>query len=459
MKKNNQRKVKVVAYDERWLELFKRESFHIQQLLGDHLKKIYHIGSTAIPDMSAKPVIDILLVVEDLDAIDTIVQKLTKLNYHDIRRHVIPHRSYFTRKQDGLIGFHLHIRERGDPQINRHVNFRDYVSSHPAEAKRYAELKLKLAEQYSDDKNSYVFGKDRLVQEIDAKAKLWSGRKRDYLPANTGCCAQEWSQEKIIKAMEANLNVHMTYFSQFINQVELIRMPGYTIVNSGLPDDTFNYVLEADFLSSDANNKIDKITNYFRKKNVPFAWWVSPYDKPQDLSNYLEKNNYINTENNTAMYFDLDTWNASSSIPAELKIIQAKTEQELQDFALVLANEDESFKQYFFGVASVLTDDDPIEYYVGYVNGKPVVRGLSCYFAQVVGLHWLSTVPSERKKGYGKAMQEFRLKRAKELGYHIAVLQASSDGYPLYKKLGYKECGVFKEFKLRNYHQDRDNKQ
>jgi predicted acetyltransferase len=66
----------------------------------------------------------------------------------------------------------------------------------------------------------------------------------------------------------------------------------------------------------------------------------------------------------------------------------------------------------------------------------------------VVGLHGLSTAPDERGKGYAKAMQRFRLKLAKDRGYSIAVLQASDQGYPLYKKLGYKECGVFSEFKL-----------
>ena len=76
-----------------------------------------------------------------------------------------------------------------------------------------------------------------------------------------------------------------------------------------------------------------------------------------------------------------------------------------------------------------------------------MVRGLSCYFAQVAGLYWLSTAPSERRKGYGRAMQEYRLKRAKDLGYHVAVLQASSEGYPLYQQLGYKECGHFREYK------------
>lgn len=444
---NNLRRVEILPYNANWPTLFNEEAKKIQNILGEQLKEIYHIGSTAIPNMPAKPVIDILLVCDDLDAIGDITEKLSYLNYHNISRHVIPHRSFFARKLDEHISFHLHIRERGDPQINRHVNFRDYVIQHPDVAKRYADLKIKLAKQFVDDMNSYVFGKDKLVQEIDAKAKHWTQKKTNYLLPNIGPLAKEWSNEKLIKAMEANLNVHMTHFAQYLNQIELIRIPGYTIVNSDLPDDTFNYVLEADFASTDADKKIEEVTDYFRKKKVSFSWWVSPYDKPEGLTNYLEQHGYINTENNTAMYFDLDAWDDNISTPPQLEIIQAKDKKTLQDFALVLANDMASFKTYFEWIASVLTDDDPIEYYVGYVNGKPVVRGLSCYFAQLVGLHWLSTAPAERKKGYGKAMQEFRLKRAKERGYHIAVLQASHEGYPLYKKLGYKECGIFREYK------------
>ncbi len=147
------------------------------------------------------------------------------------------------------------------------------------------------------------------------------------------------------------------------------------------------------------------------------------------------------------MYFDLDAWDSQAvSIPT-LNIVRATDEKTLHDFASVLANDEIAFKQYFSWVASILADDDPIEYFVGYVGGKPVVRGLSCYFAQVAGLHWLSTALSERRKGYGKAMQQYRLKRAKDLGYHIAVLQASNEGYPLYRQLGYKECGYFCEYK------------
>jgi GrpB-like predicted nucleotidyltransferase (UPF0157 family)/GNAT superfamily N-acetyltransferase len=441
--------IEIATYNPRWLDLFQDESNRIKNILGDHLKQIYHIGSTAIPNMPAKPVIDMILVCDNLDEISSIEKKLGELQYFNLSRQIIPHKSFFIRRHAATISFHLHIHETGSPQIKRHVNFRDYVIQHPEDAKAYATLKINLAKQFANDRNNYVFGKDKLVQEIDAKAKLWSDRKNDYLRENTGTAVKNWSHEKLVKAMVANLNVHMTHFSQFLNHAELIRIPGFTLVNSSLQDDTFNYILDADFSSAEANDKISEITNYFTEKNIPFSWWVSLFDKPEDLSEYLERNGYQNTENNTAMYLDLDTWNDTIPVIPELKIIRAQDEKTLHDFALVLANDEAAFKQYFSWIAATLTDDDPIEYYVGYINGKPVVRGLSCYFAQVAGLHWLSTAPDERRKGYGAAMQQYRLQRAKELGYHVAVLQASSEGYPLYRRLGYKECGVFREFKLR----------
>lgn len=444
----NPRKIEIVPYDTRWPEFYAQESNRIQHILGTQLKEIYHIGSTAIPDMSAKPVIDIMLVCDNLDKITFITEKLNELNYYNIRRHVIPHRSFFTRRQDEHISFNLHIRERGDPQIIRHINFRDYVIQHPDVANRYEKLKINLAAKFINDMNAYVFGKDELVQEIDAKAKLWNGKKGNFIPANTGPLSREWQHEKLLKAMEANLNVSMTHFPQYLDPVELIRIPGFTIVNSGLDDDTFNYVLEADFSSAEANRKITEVTNYFLQKRIPFSWWVSPYDKPVDLANYLENNGYENIENNRAMYFALDEWDGHFSVPP-IKIVRAMDEKTLHDFAMVLTKNETAYKKYFSRIASVLTDDDPIEYYVGYVNDKPVVRGSTCYFAQVAGLYWLATAPAEKKKGYGTAMQYYQLKRAKDLGFHIAGLQTSTESYPLYRKLGYKECGIFRKFKLK----------
>ena len=443
-----QRKVHVISYHSSWPARYQHEAALIQAALGPDVCAIHHIGSTAIPNMSAKPVIDIMLECRSLDDIERLKMELAPLGYTDLRRSVIPHWSFFSRKAAVPVSFHLHIREVGDPQVKRHVRFRDYLTHHPQEAAAYQALKISLAQQYQHDITQYVRGKDKFVQNIDTKAKLWEGGCTDFAPPHTGALAKTWPREKILKAMDANLNVHMTHFAQYINDIELIRIPGYSIVNSGLPDDTFNYVLEADFNEENVAENIIAITNYFQRKNVPFSWWVGPYDMPLDLGAHLEQKNYANVENNLAMYFDLDAWDDDITMPAELEIIRAMDTQTLRDFALVLAPDTAAFEQYYAWIAEVVTADDPIEFYVGYVNGKPVVRGLACYFAGVAGLYALSTVAGARLKGYGSAMQGFRLKRAKELGYHIAVLQASQQGFPLYQRLGYKECGIYREYKI-----------
>ncbi len=448
LQKINTQNIAIVPYSNVWPDRFKQEADRIKKITDHAIGAIHHIGSTAIPGVSAKPVIDLLAEYNQIDDIEYISTQLKTLNYEPMRRQIIPHVSFITnRTDDSGIQYHLHLHERGSPQVKRHILFRDYMNEHPDKIQHYTTLKQHLV-QTCTDMFSYVQGKDLFIQSIDAKAKIWSHRKHDFLSPGTGPLAKYWTEKKVMQSMVANLDVHMTHFAQYINSARLTRIPGYTIVNSGLPDDTFNYVLDADFSTDEANNKISTITEYFNEQNVPFSWWTSPLDKPENLGSILEKQGFKNTENNTAMYFDLDAWDGHIDLIPELTIVKATNENMLHDFALVLANDTTAFKTWFSRVASVLTDDDPVEYYVGYVNNKPVVRGLSCYFAEVAGLHWLSTAPDERRKGYARTMQQFRLKRAKDLNYHIAVLQASHEGYPLYKKLGYKSCGDFREFKL-----------
>lgn len=442
------RKVEVVPYNPRWAHLFAEEAQRIQSVLGSHVNKIHHIGSTAIPGIPAKPIIDMMLECENLDDIRLITEKLNLLGYYYVRRQIIPHRSFFTRRQEEHIGFHLHILEQGDPQIKRHVNFKNYLIQHPEAVEDYAALKIQLAKQFADNINQYVIGKDKLVQAIDRKAKVWSGRETYFLSPNKGQPANQWSQEKLIKAMEANMNVHMTHFAQYIDEIELVRVPGYTLVNSGLQDDTFNYVLDADFSKNDADKRISEVIKHFSKKNIPFSWWVSPYDKPIDLSEHLEKAGLMNAENNIGMYFDLNTWEMPRQ-ETQLEILRVKDAQGLQDFSNVLVGNFVAWEKYYAWIANILTEDDPIELYVGYINGKPVTRGQLVYFAQVAGIYFVSTAVDERRKGYATIIEQFLLQQAKRAGYSIAVLQASPEGLPLYLHQGFKQCGIFKEFKLR----------
>ncbi|KTD57738.1 GNAT family N-acetyltransferase [Legionella shakespearei] len=442
----NSYKVQLIPYDIRWPNLFEDEAKRIQKVLGTSLAAIYHIGSTSIPHMPAKPVIDMMLVIDNLDETGFIREQLSQLNYDPIRRQIIPHVSFVTKRQDETIRFHLHLHERGSPQINRHVNFRDYLIHHPEIARDYAKLKTQLAAQFGYDIYSYVSGKDKLVQEIDAKAKLWPGRKKEYLPPNTGIHAKYWPQEKLLQAIGANFNVYMTHFAQYSAEIELVRVPGFTLVHSGLANSSLNYVLDADFSSENAHQKIAEVTDYFTRKKSPFSWWISPLDQPEDLAAHLEHHGYKNTRNTFAMYLDLDAWDKPSPSQMKLDIVAATDEQTLKDFASVLACDGMAFQICFARIAAILTEDDPLEFYVGYINGTPVACASCCYFAQISGLYLLTTTPAERRKGYAKALQEYCLQRSKELGYHLSVVHTSKESRPYYQHLRYKECGSFNEY-------------
>jgi GrpB-like predicted nucleotidyltransferase (UPF0157 family)/GNAT superfamily N-acetyltransferase len=443
------RKIEVVAYSPLWITYYEQEANKITHLLQPYIHQIYHFGSTSIPDMPAKPVIDILVVIKTLDAILEIKALLLKLNYPDLNRHIIPHVSYFARRVEGSIAFHLHIREAGDPQINRHINFCNYLISHPSWARKYAQLKIESAKQFAKDSFSYVLAKDKLVQKIDHLAKVWDKRQKTFTKGCMGIAANNWTSDKIIKSMIANMNVHMTHFAQYLNAVELIRIPGYTLVNSNLPDDTFNYVLEADFNDDiSASAQIKKIVNYFSANSIPFSWLLSPLEKPDNLSSLLLQHGFNKDEINVGMYLDLDMWQYPNDSDTTLKIVQINNEAQFYDFANVLFNNQQAFTTYFSWVAQIITEEDPIKFYVGYVNGQAVTRGIIVYFAQVAGIYYISTAPDARNKGYATVMENFLLKQAADHGYHIAVLQASREGLSLHKRLGFKECCIFQEFKL-----------
>lgn len=440
----------IEKYNSNWPLFFKIESEKIEEVLfshGDKKNAIHHIGSTSIPGMPAKPVIDIMIEFDCIFEIEDIKRKLAHLNYIEFSRHVIPHYSYFSRKKEGDISYHLHLRERGDPQIKRHIHFRDYLIAHKDDANEYAKIKINLAKKFNNDRYQYTLGKDDFIQYIDRKAKIWESRRKHFLKPNTNLSSSS-SKERILNAIEANIIVHMTHLEQYLGTVNLKRQPKYTrVLNSNLPCDSFNYILETEFQENQAKEIIEEAIKPFCEKDIPYSWWVFPNDKPKNIMDCLKQNGFTQVTTNRGMYFDLENWNKEATFPEDFNIKKASDGQTLNDFAFVLANENDAFDSHFHEISKILTDDDCQEFYVGYLNDKPISCGLICFFGRVAGLHCLTTSLNYRNKGYGTAMQMFRLKRAKELGYKTAILQASSSGYSLYSKLGWKTLGEFHEFK------------
>ena len=160
--------IEVVPYNSQWPQMFEVEAELIKKALGDNCITIHHIGSTAVPGLSAKPVIDILPVVKSLKGVDRSTEAMEQIGYVALGEYGIPYRRFFQKGGD-LRTHHVHVFEKGNPAISRHLQFRDWLRSHPDDAKAYQELKLKLASKFSNDSESYVKGKEAFIQSIEAK--------------------------------------------------------------------------------------------------------------------------------------------------------------------------------------------------------------------------------------------------------------------------------------------------
>jgi GrpB-like predicted nucleotidyltransferase (UPF0157 family) len=178
---NDIRKVEVVPHDPTWRHKFEAESKLIAIALADNVAAIHHVGSTAIPHIYAKPIIDILLEVKDIHQLDEQSSQMTALGYEAMGEFGIPGRRYF-RKHDatGTRTHHVHSFELGFPEVERHLAFRDYMITHPEDAHTYSELKRKLAKQFPEDIYGYMDGKDDFIKYVEKRALEWQRSPRAH---------------------------------------------------------------------------------------------------------------------------------------------------------------------------------------------------------------------------------------------------------------------------------------
>lgn len=133
--------------------------------------EIYHIGSTSVEGLLAKPIIDIMPVVRKVDRIDEFNTAMIDIGYEPKGENGLPGRRYFQKGGDERT-HHIHFYEIGNPAIERHLAFRDYLRSHPDAVKAYGNLKKELSQHFPYDIEAYIRGKERLVSEIEKKQSL-----------------------------------------------------------------------------------------------------------------------------------------------------------------------------------------------------------------------------------------------------------------------------------------------
>lgn len=166
-------KVIIVPYDPQWPQLFSQLGIALRTALGETAQRIDHIGSTAIPGLDAKPIIDIQISVSAFEPLEVYRLPLEGLGY--IFRGENPERTkrYF-REAPGQRRTHIHVRRVGSWSEQFALLFRDYLRAHPDDVNRYAALKRSLAEKFGEDRYAYTEAKAPFIWEIMKKADRWS---------------------------------------------------------------------------------------------------------------------------------------------------------------------------------------------------------------------------------------------------------------------------------------------
>lgn len=162
-------KVVVMPHDARWQEEFTAASAEIFEVIGNSILAIHHVGSTAVPGLCAKPILDLLVSVEDFAESLELVPDLEKLGYEFRPHEEIPDRHYFRRRRGTARTHHLSLAEPSSHHHRVTLAFRDALRSDPAAARRYSELKLELARRFPNDREAYIEGKSAFVAEVLAR--------------------------------------------------------------------------------------------------------------------------------------------------------------------------------------------------------------------------------------------------------------------------------------------------
>ncbi len=162
--------VRLVPYTEVWAQLFAEEKARLESALGDAVLAIQHVGSTSIPGMVAKPIIDIAIAVEDFEEARTCIKPLEQLDYEYKGEMGIPRRHYFVKGDPRT--HHIHINELGSLGWETQIFFRDALIQQPDLAQAYATLKKELAAQYPRDREAYLAGKAPFIERVLTMIRL-----------------------------------------------------------------------------------------------------------------------------------------------------------------------------------------------------------------------------------------------------------------------------------------------
>ena len=160
-------KVTVLPYDPAWKDAFESIRREIEAAAGDLILRIEHVGSTSVEGLSAKPCIDLDVVIQDYGVFDAVATKLAAIGYLHEGDLGIPHREAFCYSdKPHLMKHHLYVCPQNSEELHRHVTFRDYLRTHPEAVQKYSAVKETAARLFPNDIDGYMACKAPCIEEL-----------------------------------------------------------------------------------------------------------------------------------------------------------------------------------------------------------------------------------------------------------------------------------------------------
>ena len=160
-------RVVVLPYDKAWKSAFEEIKSEIEYAIGDLTVGIEHVGSTSVEGLSAKPCIDIDVIIKDYSVFDAVVEKLNSIGYiHEGDLGIKDREAFKYSDKPHLQKHHLYVCPQYSEELHRHIAFRDFLRSNPDAVKRYSEVKEKAARLFPDDIDKYIEYKSPCIEEM-----------------------------------------------------------------------------------------------------------------------------------------------------------------------------------------------------------------------------------------------------------------------------------------------------
>ena len=161
------------AYSPQWPRQFEEEAARLRALLGEEIVTIHHIGSTSVPGLAAKPVIDLLPLVRDIHRMDELTPMMQAAGYRAWGEYGLPGRRYFNKDRGEVRTHNIHIYQADNPDVDRHLAFCAYLRAHGDVCQEYEALKRQVYAMHPADIAAYNNGKNEWIKRIEQVAMAW----------------------------------------------------------------------------------------------------------------------------------------------------------------------------------------------------------------------------------------------------------------------------------------------